>query len=91
MKIGQQIKEYRSKADISQSEFARRVGYTRQYIKELEDGIECMLPIEKIEAIAEELGISLKEALKGVSCKQEYKGKTYYKVYLDEGQLGKVK
>ena len=58
MSIGARIAELRAKNGISQTELAELLGTTKQTIYKYETGLVTNIPLEKIERIAEVLGIS---------------------------------
>ena len=62
MKIGEKIKELRKKSNLTQIEFAERVGVGLRFIRELEQG-KSTVRIDKVNQVLEFLGYHL-EAIK---------------------------
>lgn len=89
MKIGELIKEYRIINNLSRAEFGRRIGCTREYIRQIEEYADkgYMISLDKIDAIAKELNIPYEQVLKSTFSKQEYKNKTYYKIYVNKQEF----
>lgn len=88
MRIGELIKNYRIENNLSRAEFGKKVGYSREYIRILEEEEkDCLIPLDKIEVFAKELKMPFSEVVKTVSSKQKYKNKTYYKIYLEERNM----
>lgn len=58
MNIGEKIKNLRSERGLSQEELAKRVGVSRESISHYENG-RVIPPIDVLEAIAKELGVSI--------------------------------
>jgi len=53
MTIGERIRMYREKADLTQAELASRIGTTPQNIYKYEQGIITNIPLKSIQAIAD--------------------------------------
>lgn len=60
LKVGQQIKELREKAEMSQKDLAYTADLDRSYIASIENG-QRNVSIVNIEKIATALGVSIKE------------------------------
>lgn len=61
-KIGNAIKFYRNKLNLSQEELADKVGIDRTYIGALEQGVKCA-SVYCLYTISKELNIELKELM----------------------------
>ena len=62
--IGENIKRYRLKANITQKELAEKIGVTHFWICKLENGKQSNTTINLLIAISEELNIDLNELTK---------------------------
>ena len=62
--IGENIKRYRLKANITQKELAQKIGVTHFWICKLENGKQNNTTINLLIAISEELNIDLNELTK---------------------------
>jgi transcriptional regulator with XRE-family HTH domain len=62
--IGENIKRYRLKANITQKELAQKIGVTHFWICKLENGKQSNTTINLLIAISEELNIDLNELTK---------------------------
>lgn len=62
--IGENIKRYRLKANITQKELAQKIGVTHFWICKLENGKQNNTTINLLIAISEELNIDLNELIK---------------------------
>ena len=62
--IGENIKRYRLKANITQKELAQKIGVTHFWISKLENGKQSNTTINLLIAISEELNIDLNELTK---------------------------
>lgn len=64
-KVGKRIKEIREKAEMSQKDLAYSSDLDRSYIASVESG-QRNISIVNLEKIANSLGVSLSELLKGI-------------------------
>jgi transcriptional regulator with XRE-family HTH domain len=62
--IGENIKRYRLKANITQKELAQKIGVTHFWICKLENGKQSNTTINLLIAISEELNVDLNELTK---------------------------
>ena len=62
--IGENIKRYRLKANITQKELAEKIGVTHFWICKLENGKQSNTTINLLIAISEELNVDLNELTK---------------------------
>ena len=62
--IGENIKRYRLKANITQKELAQKIGVTHFWVCKLEKGKQNNTTINLLIAISEELNIDLNELIK---------------------------
>ena len=62
--IGENIKRYRLKANITQKELAQKIGVTHFWICKLENGKQSNTTINLLIAISEELNVDLNELIK---------------------------
>lgn len=69
-KIGKFIAEFRKKKKMTQQELADKLGITDKAISKWENG-RCMPDISILEALTEELGITINELIKGERIKKE--------------------
>ena len=69
VKLGQRVRKFREKADISQEELAHRADLDRTYVGGVERG-ERNLGILNLLTLAEALGVSASTLLTGVSIKE---------------------
>lgn len=90
MKLGELIKQYREKNNVSRAEFGRQVGCTREYIRQIEEGINCMVSLDKLELIANEINVPFKDIVNCSYSEQVFKNKTYYKIYVDTKQFNQL-
>lgn len=58
MNIGDQIKKYRTEQGLTLEEVAKSIGVSRQTMSRYETGVITNIPSDKIEAIAQKLGVS---------------------------------
>jgi transcriptional regulator with XRE-family HTH domain len=63
--IGQNIEQYRSKLDITQSELAQKAGFSLLFIGLIERG-KRPAPVATLASIAEALKVKVADLLKGV-------------------------
>ncbi|MBO8140226.1 MAG: LexA family transcriptional regulator [Thermosipho sp. (in: Bacteria)] len=71
MNIGEKIKNLRSERGLSQEELAKRVGVSRESISHYENG-RVIPPIDVLEAIAKELGVSITYFFTNEETTEEY-------------------
>lgn len=64
IKIGENIKRFRLKANITQKELAEKIGVTHFWVCKLEKGKQNNTTINLLIAISEELKIELYELIK---------------------------
>jgi transcriptional regulator with XRE-family HTH domain len=64
-RFGRRVRKLRSQQELSQEAFAERCGLDRTYVGGIERG-ERNLALRNINAIAEALGISLAELMRGL-------------------------
>ena len=64
-KIGNRIRELRSRTGLSQEKFAQKIGMDRTYFASVELG-KCNISIANIEKIANGLDVSLSEFFKDI-------------------------
>lgn len=87
MSLGKLVKEYRKTNRISQTELGKKLGYSREAIRQIEEDQYGMPPLEKLDQIAECIGITFEQAIQMTHSKYQYKGKQYYKIYISKNDL----
>lgn len=85
MNIGEQIKKYRTKANISQKDLGKRLGVSQQQIAQYESG-KRIPKIETINNIAGALGIGVRELYPDFSM-DEWKNTDTYKTSRTEYEI----
>lgn len=85
MNIGEQIKKYRTKANISQKELGKRLGVSQQQIAQYESG-KRIPKIETINNIAGALGIGVRRLYPDFSM-DEWKNTDTYKTSRTEYEI----
>lgn len=88
-KLGELIKNYRSKHDISLNELAEKVGCSKQYLSFLERGVnpisnKAVTPsLKMLSKIADTIEIPLDELMSYIKIiEYDYAGNMYYRYYI---------
>lgn len=63
--IGTRIREWRQKMNMTQEDFADKIGKSRYYVSQVERGKQSPT-MDMIEAIAAAAGVTLEEFFKGI-------------------------